>query len=242
MKRSPRCDQEIAAGCRPQGGSFPKADEGVSAPRAGAAARAIINTAARTAICFTCFIRGTFAHARGNTFPMVDPMEPSFTGQNPIVAAAERIRAQRALGELLEESDVSSGALADGGAESSLRAFGDALAVGIKRLNAILGERNGVRLVRLEKPLRLRLRFGEHRIALELDESAELVRVRGLTFDGDYQFVPDRAIPSLIDVSKVSTESGYGESITPSMLLRALASDAELPRPPHLDSPGPLSF
>ncbi len=169
-------------------------------------------------------------------------MEPSFTGQNPIVAAAERIRAQRALGELLEESDVSSGALADGGAESSLRAFGDALAVGIKRLNAILGERNGVRLVRLEKPLRLRLRFGEHRIALELDESAELVRVRGLTFDGDYQFVPDRAIPSLIDVSKVSTESGYGESITPSMLLRALASDAELPRPPHLDSPGPLSF
>ena len=173
---------------------------------------------------------------------MADPMEPSFTGQNPIVAAAERIRARRALGELLGESDASSGALAEGDAERSLRAFGDALALGIKRLNSILGERNGVRLVRLEKPLRLRLRFGEYRIALELDQSVELVRIRGLAFDGDYQFVPDRTIPSLIDVSKVSTESGYGEPITPSTLLKAIASDAELPRPPHLNAPGPLSF
>ena len=173
---------------------------------------------------------------------MADPMEPNFTGQNPIVAAAERIRARRALGDLLEESDASAGALADGDAERSLRAFGDALAMGIKRLNSILGERNGVRLVRLEHPLRLRLRFGEYRIALELDRRAELIRIHGLEFDGDYQFVPDRAIPSLIDVSKVSTESGYGEPITPSTLLKSISRDAELPRPPHLDSPGPLSF
>lgn len=173
---------------------------------------------------------------------MADPMEPNFTGQNPIVAAAERIRARRALGELLEESDASASERVEGDAEHSLRAFGDALAMGIKRLNSILGERNGVRLVCLENPLRLRLRFGEYRIALELEKRAELVRITGLEFDGEYQFVPDRAIPSLIDVSKVSTESGYGEPITPSTLLKSISRDAELPRPPHLNSPGPLSF
>ena len=173
---------------------------------------------------------------------MADPMNPDFTARNPIVAAAEQIRARRALGELIDSTDDIRVERGEGGAESSLRAFGDALAMGIKRLNSILGERNGVRLVRLERPLRLRLRFGEYRIALELDASTELVRMRGLEFDGEYQFVPDLAIPSLIDVSKVSTESGYGEAITPSMLLKSIARDAELPRPPHLDSPGPLSF
>jgi len=169
-------------------------------------------------------------------------MEPDFTAQNPIVAAAERIRARRAFDELIEGDTAPNVAIVPSGAEASLRAFGDALAVGIKRLNSILGERTGVRLVRLERPLRLRLRFGEHRIALELNERAELVCIRGLGFDGDYQFVPDLAIPSLIDVSKVSTESTYGEAITPSTLLKSIARDAELPRPPHLNSPGPLSF
>ncbi|NNM98751.1 MAG: hypothetical protein HKL91_03000 [Candidatus Eremiobacteraeota bacterium] len=169
-------------------------------------------------------------------------MNPDFTAQNPIVAAAERIRSRRALGELIDATDATRVDRGAGGGEPSLRAFGDAIAMGIKRLNSILGERNGVRLVRLERPLRLRLRFGEYRIALELDENTELIRIRGLGFDGDYQFVPDLAIPSLIDVSKVSTESGYGEAITPSTLLKSIARDAELPRPPHLDSPGPLSF
>ena len=49
------------------------------------------------------------------------------------------------------------------------------LAVGTKRLNAILGARTGVTLVRLENPARLRLRFRDRRIALDLDGDAELV-------------------------------------------------------------------
>jgi len=98
---------------------------------------------------------------------MPDPMKPEFTAQNPIVAAAEKIRARRTVeaaadgeGEIRREFDD---------AESGLRAFAKSTADGIVRINAIIGERDGIRLVSLEKPLRLRIRFKDKRIALEAD-------------------------------------------------------------------------
>jgi len=60
-------------------------------------------------------------------------------------------------------------------AESAFAGFGAQLAAGTKRLNSILGRRTGVKFIRLEKPARLRLRFGEKRISLELDEVHQLV-------------------------------------------------------------------
>jgi len=59
------------------------------------------------------------------------------------------------------------------------------LAVGTKRLNAILGARTGVTLVRLENPARLRLRFRDRRIALDLDLPRQLVIVSGAGLDGE---------------------------------------------------------
>ena len=112
----------------------------------------------------------------------------------------------------------------------------------VKRLNAILGERNGVKFVRLEKPPRLRLRFGDKRVGLDLDEVHQLVRVQGLDLDGEWQFDPDAQVPSLINLSKISTEAGYGDALTASSFVKRIAQDAELPRPPHLSGPGPLSF
>src|SRR6185312_10884614 len=100
----------------------------------------------------------------------------------------------------------------------------------------------GVKLVRLERPLRLRLRFGEHRVSLELDDVNQLVRIKGLDLDGDYQFDPNTGVPALVNLSKISTESGYGEDLTASALLKQLASDAELQPPSHLHGPGPLTF
>ena len=169
---------------------------------------------------------------------MADPMNPEFTSQNPIVAAAEKIRARRTID-----------AAADGGgetrrrfddAESGLRAFSKSLADGIVRINAIIGERNGLKLVRLEKPFRLRIRFEERRIALDLDEMHQLIRIAGEGFDGEYQFVPNADVPALINVSIVSTEAGYGDALTASSLLKTIAQDAELPRPSHLDRSGPI--
>jgi len=169
---------------------------------------------------------------------MVDPMKPEFTAQNPIVAAAEKIRARR----IVE-------AAADGGgearrdfddAESGLRAFAKSTADGIVRINAIIGERDGIRLVSLEKPLRLRIRFKDKRIALDLDEMHQLVKVAGQGFDGEYQFVPNADVPALINVSIVSTEAGYGDAVTASSLLKSIAQEAELPRPSHLDRQGPI--
>jgi len=49
-------------------------------------------------------------------------------------------------------------------------------------------------------------------------------------------------VPALINLSKLSTEAGYGVPLTPSALLKVIAQDAELPRPAHLDEPGPLRF
>jgi hypothetical protein len=171
---------------------------------------------------------------------MPDPFDDEFTQQNPIVAAATRIRARKEI-ERVVDSDTQQPVAYDD-AESAFNAFGHALRLGTKRLNSILGERTGVKFVRLEKPLRLRLRFGEKRVSADLDEVHQLVRIHGLDLDGEWQFDPDAPVPSLINLSKISTEQGYGEALTPSSLLKRIAQDAELPRPPHLKGPGPLSF
>jgi hypothetical protein len=173
---------------------------------------------------------------------MPDPLDPKFTAQNPIVAAASRIRARRELGKVIDAATGQATPRQPEDAEESLRLFADGAAAACKRLNAILGERNGVKLVRLERPLRVRLRFGEHRVGLELDDVHQTVRVHGLGLDGEYQFDPSAGGPALINLSKISTEEGYGERLTASSLLKRIASDAELPAPGHLSGPGPLSF
>lgn len=173
---------------------------------------------------------------------MPDPMDPEFTGENPIVAAASRIRARRELGKLIDSATGATAPPPAEDAQASLRLLGERLAIGSKRLNAVIGERNGVKLVRLERPLRLRLRFREHRVRLELDEEHQLVRVTGLDLDGEYQFDPTAEVPALINLSKISTEAGYGERLTASSLLKQLSAEAELPPPAHLSGPGPLSF
>ncbi|MBV9972919.1 MAG: hypothetical protein JO135_06255 [Candidatus Eremiobacteraeota bacterium] len=161
--------------------------------------------------------------------------EPS----NPIVAAAMRIRARRDLaGEI--DSATSRGMQSFEDAEQSLRAFADRLRAGIERVNSILGKQ-GVKLIVLERPLRIRLRFREERVALDLDEVHQLIRVSGADLAGEYQFDPDAPLPALINLSKISTEAGYGERLTAASLLKKLTADAELPRPPHLDEP-PLKF
>ena len=173
---------------------------------------------------------------------MPDPLEPEFTAQNPIVEAASRMRARRELAKVIDENadGTSTPASAEDAAES-LRLFGRRLTDGCKRLNAILGP-NAVRVIMLERPMRLRLRFGEKKAALELDEAQQLVRITGLGLDGEYQFVPASAVPALINLSKISTEAGYGEALTASSLLKLIAEDAELPRPPHLDRSGPIQL
>lgn len=173
---------------------------------------------------------------------MPDPMDPEFTGQNPIVAAAARIRARRQLGEVIDASTGEVLPRRPEDAEESLRLFGEHLAAGCKRLNAILGQRGGVKFVRLERPLRLRLRFRDERVSLDLDDVHQLVRVSGLQLDGEYQFDPSAEVPALINLSKISTEEGYGERLTPSVLLKSIASGAELPPPDHRSQPGPLRF
>ena len=172
---------------------------------------------------------------------MADPMKPEFTAQNPIVEAASRIRARRDLASVI---DASTGEPVDrkpGDAEESLRLFARNLNDGAKRLNSILG-RNAVRIITLEKPLRLRIRFGEKRVSLELEEVQQLVRISGADLDGEYQFDLSAPVPALINLSKISTESGYGDALTASSLLKSIAQDAELPRPSHLDRSGPLQF
>jgi hypothetical protein len=161
--------------------------------------------------------------------------------QNPIVAMAQRIRARRDLGAAIDSAtaNLSPGAGAD--ASARFAALADVLATGAKRLNAILGARNGVTFVRLERPPRLRLRFGEKRVALDLDERRQLVLISGEALDGEYQFV-DAEVPALVNLSKLSTDEGYREPLTGSKLLKTIAEDAELPRPPHLDGSGPLQF
>jgi hypothetical protein len=125
--------------------------------------------------------------------------------------------------------------------ESRFAALADVLAIGTKRLNSILGK-NGVTFVRLEKPLRLRLRFGTKRISLDLDRVHQLVSITGEGLDGEYQFDTAADVPALINTSKLSTDEGYGDALTGSALLKTISADAELPRPAHLDAPGPMRF
>jgi hypothetical protein len=172
---------------------------------------------------------------------MADPMNPDFTAINPIVAAASRIRARREI-ERAAETAATGETRPPEDAEESMHLLATRLADGCKRVNAILGARSGVKLIRLERPSRIRLRFRDERIALDLDEISQLVRVRGLDLDGEYQFDLSSGVPALINLSKISTDAGYGEPLTASSLLRRIAQDAELPPPAHLQSPGPLQF
>jgi len=171
---------------------------------------------------------------------MPNPFDQKFTQQNPIVEAATRIRARREIERVADGGDVEPVPFED--AEQALNAFGERLAAGAKRLNAILGDRNGMKFVKLLRPLRLRLRFADKRVSLDLDEVHQLVRVAGLSLEGEWQFDPGAQVPSLINLSKISTEAGYGEALTAPSLLKLIAADAELEPPPHLQGPGPLSF
>ncbi len=171
---------------------------------------------------------------------MADPMKPEFTAQNPIVEAATRLRARRDVGRAIDAGDDGSQGIGED-AEASLRLFVRRLLDVAKRLDSILGK-GAVKIVRLEKPLRVRVRFGEKRVSLDLDDVHQLVRVTGADLDGEYQFDPSAAVPALINVSKISTEAGYGEALTASSLLKLIAQDAELPRPSHLDGSGPLQL
>ena len=161
--------------------------------------------------------------------------------QNPIVAMATRIRARRDLGAAIDSATADGPQPAADDDESRFAALADVLATGTKRLNSILGK-TGVTFVRLEKPLRLRLRFGPKRISLDLDRERQLVIVAGLGLDGEYQFDTAANVPALINLSILSTEEGYGDALTGSGLLKTIAADAELPRPAHLDAPGPMRF
>jgi len=161
---------------------------------------------------------------------------------NPIVAMAMRIRARKEIESALDSIPARSGASElEADAAAALGAFAEALRIATKRLNSILGK-NGVTFVRLERPLRLRVRFGEKRISLDLDAARQLVIVRGEGLEGEYQFDPGAPAPALINLSQLSTEAGYGEPLTASGVLKTLARDAELPRPAHLEGPGPLGF
>jgi len=161
--------------------------------------------------------------------------------QNPIVAMAMKLRARRDLGAAIDSATQNAPAASPGDADASFAALADTLAIASKRLNSILGK-NGVTFVRLEKPLRLRLRFRGRRISLDLDRERQLVIVSGLNLDGEYQFDTSADVPALINLSKLSTEAGYGEALTGATILKQIAQDAELPRPPHLDAPGPMRF
>ncbi|HEY0393097.1 MAG TPA: hypothetical protein VGD01_01255 [Candidatus Elarobacter sp.] len=161
--------------------------------------------------------------------------------ENPIVAMAAKIRARRELGAAIESATTGAAAPRGDDAAARFAALTETLATGTKRLNSILGTRSGVTFVRLENPPRLRLRFREKRIALDLDAGRQLVIVAGGGLDGEYQFL-DGDVPALMNLSKFSTDAGYRDALTGSELLKTIAEDAQLPRPAHLDGSGPLSF
>ncbi len=153
---------------------------------------------------------------------------------------AMRIRARKDLDAAIDSATPNAAPAPGGDTAASLEAFGAALSVGAKRLNAVLGK-NAMTYVRLEKPLRIRLRFKDKRIALDLDESRALVIVRGLGLDGEHQFDNVVENPGLINLSILSTDAGYGKPLWPSDVLKAIAEDAALPRPAHLDALGPFT-
>jgi hypothetical protein len=160
---------------------------------------------------------------------------------NPIVAMAMKIRARKDIAGAIDSATPPAGAPPGADAAASLAAFGEALAVGARRLNSILGK-NAMTFVRLEQPLRIRLRFEDKRATFDLDEAQQLVRVRGLDLDGEYQFDATSDPPGLINLSILSTDPGYGDALTPNVLLKRIAQDAELPRPAHLDGLGPIQL
>ncbi len=160
---------------------------------------------------------------------------------NPIVAMAMRIRARKDVGAAIDSGTPNAERAPTDDAAAGLAAFADALAIGTKRLNSIVGK-PGITFVRLEKPLRVRLRFRDDRVRLDLDEARQLVVVGGMGLEGEYQFDSGADVPALINLSKLSTEAGYGEALTPSKLLKHIAADAELPRPAHLDNLGPIAL
>ena len=161
--------------------------------------------------------------------------------QNPIVAMATKLRARRDLGAAIDSATAGAASPRGDDAESRFAALAEVLAIGTKRLNSILGGRTGVTLVRLENPPRLRLRFRDKRIALDLDAARQLVIVTGAGLEGEYQFL-DAEVPALMNLSKFSTDAGYRDALTGSELLKTISAEAELPRPAHLDGQGPLSF
>jgi hypothetical protein len=169
---------------------------------------------------------------------MADPMKPEFTAQNPIVEAASRLRARRQIEGAIDASGGEN-APAPQDAEESMAALHRRLIEGATRLNSIVGA-GSLKIVRLERPLRLRIRFGDKRIALDLDPVQQLVRVSGCELDGEYQFDLKSDVPALYDVSRVSTQAN--PPLTASSLLKLIAQDAELPRPSHLDGSGPLQL
>jgi hypothetical protein len=171
---------------------------------------------------------------------MADPMKPEFTAQNPIVEAASRLRARREIERAIDARGEEQTRAPEDAAES-LALFHRRLLEGAKLLDSILGK-GAVRIVRLDKPLRVRVRFGDQRVSLDLDDVHQLVRISGAGLDGEYQFDPGAATPALINISKISTEAGYGDALTASSLLKLIAQDAELPRPSHLDGSGPLQL
>ena len=168
-------------------------------------------------------------------------MDDSEHDQNPIVAMAQRLRARRDLGAAIDSATANPAPGRGDDAGARFEALAAILETGAKRLNSILGRRNGVTIVRLRAPERLRLRFRDKRIALDLDEPRQLVVIAGEGFDGEYQFL-ESEVPALMNLSKFSTDAGYRDALTGSELLKTIAADAELPRPAHLDGSGPLQF
>jgi hypothetical protein len=166
---------------------------------------------------------------------------PGNDNPNPIVAMAMRIRARKDIAGAIDSATPSVAPETGADAGAALEAFGEALAVGARRLNSILGK-NAMTYVRLERPLRVRLRFDRKRVAFDLDEARQLVVVRGLDLDGEYQFDATGEAQGLINLSILSNDPGYGVGLTPNDVLKAIAQDAELPRPPHLDGLGPISL
>ncbi len=160
---------------------------------------------------------------------------------NPIVAMAMRIRAKKDVETTIDSATPAGERSTEMDATASLAAFGDALAVGAKRLNSIIGA-GALQYVRLENPLRVRLRFADKRVSMSVNELQQLVVVKGLGLDGEYQFDAGSSVPALINLSKLSTDEGYREALTPNVLLKEIAKDAELPRPPQWETLGPLQF
>jgi hypothetical protein len=161
--------------------------------------------------------------------------------ENPIVAMAAKLRARRDLGAAIDSATAGAAAPRGDDAAARFAALAEVLATGTQRLNSILGARNGVTLVRLDGPPRLRLRFRDKRIALDLDAARQLVLVTGAGLDGEYQFI-DAETPALMNLSNLSTDPGYRDALTGSQLLKTISEDAQLPRPAHLDGSGPLQF